>query len=167
MEALCFYYHDHELKNINKERYGLVDFYQLPEEPIIDKTFQRGNSTIKMFKLNRICGTCIAKNKTKSIVSLLTPNGVVNVKFRKDYFTLFDKQISGYKEDGKKCILEKSWFNRGNMIIVTGIRSDNDFIVKKYASTPGHELYHIDTIHEDGSIELRNIRAQGEVEDDE
>ena len=34
--------------------------------------------------------------------------------------------------DGKKKIVERSWFNRGNMIVVNGMRRDNDFIMKKY-----------------------------------
>ena len=52
---------------------------------------------------------------------------------------MFDKQISERQADGTKKIMEKSWFNRGNMIVVTGIRSGDDF-VSKYASTGGHQL---------------------------
>ena len=94
----------------------------------------------------------------KSIVTILTPTGVVNVKFRKEYFTLFDKQISQKQPDGTKKIIEKSWFNRGNMIVVQGIRSGDDFIAKKYASTAGHQLYHIDEIQPNGNLILRNNR---------
>ena len=52
---------------------------------------------------------------------------------------MFDKQISERQLDGTKKVKEKSWFNRGNMIVVTGIRSGDDFISKKYASTGGHQ----------------------------
>lgn len=41
MESLCFYYHDHELSNINNSKYGFVDFFSLPEEPQVDKVFKR------------------------------------------------------------------------------------------------------------------------------
>jgi DNA polymerase-3 subunit alpha len=116
--------------------------------------------------LDKICGTCIAKNKTKSTVTLLTTDGVVNVKFRKEYFSLFDKQISVRGADGVKHVVEKSWFNRGSMIVVTGIRSGDDFISKKYASTGGHQLYKIDTINDDGTLTLRDGRYQGEAEDE-
>lgn len=92
----------------------------------------------------------------------MTTSGVVNVKFRKEYFSLFDKQISEKQEDGTKKVREKSWFNRGNMIIVMGIRSGDDFISKKYASSNGHQLYKIDKINEDGSLEIRSDRYQGE-----
>ena len=165
MEALCFYYHEHELAHINNQRYGFVDFNSLPEDPVVEKTFTRGGKDINIFKLSKICGTCIAKNKVKSTVSILTTSGVVNVKFRKEYFSLFDKQISERGEDGVKHVVEKSWFNRGNMIVVMGIRSGDDFISKKYASSGGHQLYKIDAINKDGSLVLRNERYQGEAED--
>ena len=166
MEALCFYYHEHELAHVNNNKYGFSDFFKLPEEPIVDKTFKRNGKDINIFKLHKICGTCIAKNKTKSTVSLLTTTGVVTVKFRKEYFSLFDKQISERGEDGVKHVVEKSWFNRGNMIVVMGIRSGDNFVSKKYASLGGHQLYKIDEIKKDGSLIIRNERSQGEGEDE-
>ena len=166
MEVLCFYYHEHELAHINNDKYGFVDFYALPEDPVIEKTFQKAGKNINIFHLNRICGTCIAKNKTKSTVTILTTTGVVNVKFRKEYFAMFDKQISERGADGVKHVVEKSWFNRGNMIVVTGIRSGDDFISKKYASTGGHQLYKIDEVLENGDLVLKDSRYQGgEAED--
>lgn len=91
MEVLCFYYHEHELKNANKTKYGFTNFFNLPEDPVVEKSWKKGDKEIKIFKLSRLCGTCIAKNKTKSIVTILTTDGVVNVKFRKEVFALFDK----------------------------------------------------------------------------
>ena len=166
MEVLCFYYHDHELKNINKNKYGFSDFFNLPEDPAIESTFMRAGKEINILKLDKIYGTCIAKNKNKSIVSLLTPTGVVEVKFRKEYFSLFDKRISEYGDDGKKHIVEKSWFDRGSMIVVMGFRSGDNFIVKKYSSNPGHQLYKIDEVRNTGDIVLRHTRYKGEEEDE-
>ena len=166
MEVLCFYYHEHELKNINNDKYGFVDFHKLPEDPIVETVLRRGGKEINIFHLNRICGTCIAKNKIKSTVTLLTTSGVVNVKFRKEYFVMFDKQISERQADGTKKIVEKSWFNRGNMIVVTGMRSGDDFISKKYASTGGHQLYKIDEVLPNGDLVLKDSRYQGGIEED-
>lgn len=166
MESLSFYYHEHELANIDFNRYGLSDFFKLDENPVIDKVFHKGGRDISIFKLNRICGTCIAKNKNKSTVSLLTPTGVVEVKFRKEYFSLFDKQISVRNPDGTKTVVEKSWFNRGSMIIVTGIRSGDNFIAKKYASSATHTLYKIDEIIDGSELRLLTERHQGEMEED-
>lgn len=167
MEVLCFYYHDHELSSANNQKYGLVDFFSLPTEPIVEKTFKRGASTIPIYKLHKICGTCIAKNKTKSVVYLLTTSGVVSVKFRQEYFALFDKQTFKRNADGTKTVLEKSWFNRGNMIMVQGIRRGDEFVTKKYASSNAHQLYHIDKVLDDGSLVLRSERVTGEEEEDD
>ena len=166
MEVLCFYYHEHELKNINFRQYGISNFFDLPEEPIVEKTFKRGGVDIPIYRLNKICGTCIAKNKTKGTVSLLTPEGVVTVKFRNEYFSIFDKQISERGEDGAKHVVEKSWFNRGSMIMVTGIRRGDEFVPKKYASTPGHQLYKIQKVGPRGTLVLQTERAKGEASEE-
>ena len=164
MEVLCFYYHDHELGGLNHTFYGFSDFSKLPEEPQIEtiKTFK--NRSVPIYKLHKICGTCIAKNKTKSTVTLLTTTGVVTVKFRKEYFSLFDKQISERNPDGTKRIVEKSWFNRGNMIVVMGVRNGDNFVSKKYTSSAGHQLYKIDSVIDD-KITLKSTRYKGEMED--
>ena len=168
MEVLCFYYHDHELKDVNAERYGIIDFFKLSEDPEVDKVVTLRNGTqVNMLKLYKICGTCIAKNKTKSTVTLLTTTGVVEVKFRKEYFSLFDKQISERGDDGVKHVVEKSWFNRGNKILVQGFRSGDNFIPKKYASSgDSHQLYKVDDILSNGELLLRNSRYQGGIEED-
>ena len=163
MEALCFYYHEHELINLNRGKYGISNFFNLPEDPIVDRTFEKGGKVIKMFQLTKICGTCIAKNKNKGNVTLLTPDGVVTIKFRKEYMALFDKQISERGPDGKKKVKEKSWFNRGSMIVVNGMRSGDNFIAKKYASSGGHTLYKIANIERNGDISLLTERYQGET----
>ena len=166
MEVLCFYYHEHELAHVNQEKYGFVDYFSLPEEPVVEHMFNKGGKDIRIFKLDRICGTCIAKDKTKSTVTILTNTGVVTVKFRKEYFPLFDKQISARQPDGTKKIMEKSWFNRGNMIVVTGIRNGDNFVSKKYASTIGHQLYRIESILPNGDLVLQDSRYQGGIEED-
>ena len=166
MEALCFYYHEHELAHIDNHKYGFVNFVDLPEEPEIERSFYKGTKKINLYKLYKICGTCIAKNKLKSSVTLLTTTGIVEVKFRKEHFALFDRQISAKGEDGKKHIIEKSWFNRGSMIIVQGMRNEDTFIAKKYASTQGHTLYKIDEVIDD-EIKIRSTRAQGDLEDED
>lgn len=165
MESLCFYYHEHELANVNTGKYGIVDYAKLPEEPITDKEWQKGGKTIKLHKLYKICGTCIAKNKNKSTVTLLTTSGVVEVKFRKEYFSLFDKRISAPGEDGKKKIIEYSWFDRGSMIMVQGTRIGDNFVAKKYAYSGGHQLYKIESVDENGDLLLRTTRAQGDEEE--
>ena len=161
MEVLCFYYHEHELAHINKTKYGLSDWDDIPESPQVERTYFKGSRMYNIFKLYKIYGTCIAKNKIKSMVSLLTPQGVVDVKLRKEHFALFDKQISEMGDDGVKHVVERSWFNRGNMLIVQGIRSEESFIAKKYAHTDEHQLYKIVEIDNNGDIVLQGERYGG------
>lgn len=170
MEVLCFYYHEHELAKLDTRKYGYSNFNDLPTTPIVTKIWTTKNGhTIKKFQLYTICGTCIAKDKIRSTVTLLTTTGVVEVKFRKEYFALFDKQISAMGTDGVKHVIEKSWFSRGNMLVVQGIRMEDTFIPKKYADTGmAHQLYRISEISEDGTeIKLQSTRAQGEYDEED
>lgn len=164
MEVMCFYDHEHELAKANRVKYGISNYFQLPEEPIVESLW-RGR--IPIYRLSRICGTVVAKNKMKSQISLLTVEGVVTVKFTKEYFALFDRQISQRGADGVKHVVEKSWFNRGSMLIITGIRRGDEFVAKKYSATPGHQMYKIDEIFANGNLTLRAERATGEGSDDE
>lgn len=129
MDSISFYYHDHELAGAAM---NFDDFFKLPEEPEIDYSFPGSNGQeIKVFKLHQIIGTVIDKNKLKNSISLLTPTGVVQVKIYKNQYAMYDKQISEKGEDGKKHVLEKSWFQKGTMLMIQGIRRGDNFIPKK------------------------------------
>lgn len=163
MESLCFYYHEHELKNIDNHRYGIVNFFNLPYEPEVDYFLKRSNRKIPIFKLHRIAGTIISKNNAKSSVSILTTDGVVNIKFTKEYYAMYNRQISEIQLDGSKKVLEKGWFSRGTKIMVTGYRRGDFFIGKTYKSTATHQLYKIVKIEND-TILLEHERVGGENE---
>ena len=158
MEALCFYYHDHELKNVDNKKYGLVNFFDLSPNPEIDTVFKRNGKDIPIFKTYKIIGTVINKNDTRSSIALLTTEGIVNVKFTKEYFSMFNRQLSEKQEDGTKKVMEKGWFGRGNKVLVTGFRRDDTFVAKTYSRTPTHQLYKITEVYEDGSLELTHDR---------
>ena len=81
---------------------------------------------------------------------------------------MFDRQISQLKADGKKKVVEKSWFQRGSMIVVNGMRQEDSFVAKKYASQGGHTLYRVSEIDDFGNIMITSERARGiEEEGDE
>ena len=129
MESVSFYSHEHELSDA-KSLYD--DFFKLPEEPEIDYSFfGKDGNEIRVYRLRTIIGTVIDKNKLKNTVTLLTPTGVVNVKIYKNQYALYDKQLSQKGTDGKKHVIEKSWFSRGTLLMVQGIRRGQDFIPKK------------------------------------
>ena len=156
MDSLCFYYHDHELKNIDTQKYGIKNFFDLSPEPEVDYFFKRNNKQIPIYKLCRIAGTVIGKNDTRHSISLLTTNGVVNVKFTRDYYAMFNRQLSEKDEFGIKHVMEKGWFTRGTKLLITGFRRDDTFVSKKYKATGGHQLYLI------SKVEGRNINITSE-----
>ena len=156
MEALCFYYNDHELKYVDTQKYGIKNFFELSPEPEIDYFFKRNGKQIPIYKLCRIAGTVIGKNDTRHLVTLLTVDGVVSVKFTRDYYAMFNRQLSEKDDSGVKHVTEKGWFTRGTKLLVTGYRRDDTFVSKKYKATGGHQLYKI------SDVEGRNINITSE-----
>ena len=163
MDSISYYNHEHELAKLNYYQYNISNFFDLPEEPVIANSFPSKDTgqMIHLFKIERIAGTVLDKNKNKNMITLLTREGVVNVKIFGDVFTKYDKQISFKNEEtGKKTVIEKSWFKRGNKIIVTGIRRGDMFIGKKYKSTPYHFIELIEEVNEDGTAITRGERLE-------
>lgn len=163
MESLCFYYHEHELANIDKYKYGIVNFSTLSYEPEVDYFFKRAGRDIPIFKLYKIAGTIISKNNTKASVVILTTDGVVTVKFTKEYYAMYNRQISEVQPDGSKKVLEKGWFSRGTKIMITGYRREDTFVAKTYKATSTHQLYRIVDINgKNMTLEHERILMQKE-----
>ena len=166
MESLCFYHGEHELKNVNVNKYNLADFNEL-KSCDVEYFMKRKGNQIPIYKLYRIIGTCIAKNDAKHSISLLTTSGVVNVKFTKDYYAMFKRQISQIQPDGSKKVVEKSWFKRGTMLMITGFRRDDMFVSKTYANSGTHQLYKItQVLGEDIKLQHERYTSQGVIEED-
>ena len=106
-----------------------------------------------------IIGTVLDRDKAKKTVTLLTTHGVVTVKIFGGVFAQYDKQISERGADGKKHVIEKSMFSRGNKIIVSGVRDGDSFRAKKYNKTSWHLIEQITDVDELGQI---TIHARGE-----
>ena len=161
MDSISCYIHEHELKKIKNGLYGLSNFSKLPNEPVIDYTFPaKDGRRIPMFKISRIAGTILDKDKNKKMITLLTNDSVVTVKIFGDAFTHYDRQISEKGADGVKHVKEKSWLSRGNKVIITGIRRDDNFIAKKYKNTPHHLVELITSIDDNGYIQTQKERME-------
>jgi len=162
MDAVSCYIHEHELKKIKNNIYGLADYAKLSEEPEVNYEFtsKQTGQKIPLFKIHRISGTVLDKDKGKKSVTLLTTSGVVTVKIFGDAFTHYDKQISERGADGRKHVIEKSWFSRGNKVIITGIRRGDSFIAKKYKNTPHHLVELITEVDNSGYIKTKKEREE-------
>ena len=160
MDSVSFYSHDHELKDLDMWRYDLSDFEDLSEEPVVDRVIPIKGKQVPILKLFRICGTVLDRDKSKKTVTLLTTSGVVTVKIFGGVFAQYDKQISERGADGKKHVIEKSMFSRGNKIIVIGVRDGDSFRAKKYSKTPYHLVEQIIEVNPDGTMITRSRTDQ-------
>ena len=158
MDSVSFYSHEHELAFIDEEEHNISDFYSLPEEPVVVQVAPFNGKEVPIFNIERIAGTVLDKNKNKHTVTLLTNYGVVIVKVFQNQFAQYDRQLSIKLENGKKKVVEKSWFSRGNKLIFTGIRRGSEFFLKKYKRTPYSIVELITNINEDGTIETKKER---------
>lgn len=160
MDSVNFYYHEHEMAHINFDRYDIRDFSEQSENGVIEKIIDIKGKKIPMFELWRIAGTVIDKNKLKHTVTLSTPFGVVDVKIYKSQFSKYDKQVAEKQADGTKKIVEKSWFSRGNKLMITGIRRDSNFIPKVYKSSIyQYPIQLIEKINDDGTLDFKPMRG--------
>jgi len=168
MESMNFYSKEsgHELANVNKEKYGIVDFYSLPEEPIVVGFTKYKGLQYPKFQLDRIIGTVLDRDKNKHSVTILTPEGVVTLKFYSGQFSFYDKTISkdnGIDDKGKtkKIILENGWFRRSELLLVTGFRRGDIFKPKRYRdSIYQHSISKIIEVKNNGNLILQNDRIQ-------
>lgn len=161
MDSISCYQHQHELENVDFSNYNISNFYDLNESPTIDRILPIKGKEIPIFKIYRIAGTVLDRDKQKKTITLLTTEGVVIVKIFGEVFSYYDKQISEKGVDGHKHIIRKSDFSRGNKLIITGIRRDESFQGKKYKSTPYHLVDLIQEVREDGTLIINNRRDEG------
>ena len=158
MDSIGFYYHSHELQNVEFDGYEIEDFNSLNTEPEIEREVFINGKTVPIYKIHRLAGTVIDKNKNKNSISLLTTYGVVNVKIYQAQYAKYDKRISEVDINGTKKVKENSWFTRGNKILVTGIRRDDTFQLKKYKNTKGEVIQLVKGITADNKAILQTKR---------
>lgn len=156
MDSVSYYSHEHELAHFNGEPYEVVNFGSIPENPVVDRVIPIKGKLVPILKLYRIAGTVLDRDKAKKTVTLLTTDGVVTVKIFGGVFANYDKQVSERGADGKKHVIRKSEFTRGNKIIVCGVRNGDNFMAKKYSKTPFHLIETIECVNSDGTIKTFN-----------
>ncbi|MBD9054326.1 MAG: DNA polymerase III subunit alpha [Holdemanella biformis] len=163
MDSLGMYYHKHELSSVDNKIYEIDSFKNLPTSPEVETTFKRKGAEIPIYKLHRIAGTVIAKDDMHSSISVLTvDSGVVTVKMNRDYYAMYNRRISEVQKDGTKKVIEQSWFSKGTLVVLQGIRRGDSFFLKNYKRSAYHQLYKITEIHSNGTVEMTNDRVDSE-----
>lgn len=165
MQALTCYDQKHELDGVDFEKYGIIDYFGLPEEPpTYDYYFRYINGEqkkIPKYTIYRIAGTVLDADSNHHTISLLTPTGTVNCKLPKGQFAHYNRRLSQVDETGAKRVVEESWFKRGTLLAVVGIRQNDSFRVMNYTDTIyKHSCERILEIHEDGTLLLQAERAK-------
>lgn len=157
MESVSFYSNRHELQGVDYNRYGISNFFELSETPIVTEEYEWRGRPMKNYQLFNIVGTVLDKNKNNHTVTVLTPEGVVVAKMYGGSFSHYDKRISKV-ENGSKTVLESSWFTRSNLVLLTGYRRDDQFVLK--APKGQHTINLITEVREDGSLGLQSERTR-------
>ena len=105
-------------------------------------------------KLYTIAGTVIDRDRTKGLVTLQCPDGVVSLKVYKDLFATFMSVVGDIDESGEKDIEQDSFFEKGVHLLVTGIQRGMTFVPKVYKSTGRKSILKIVLDDEGNFVEL-------------
>lgn len=132
MDTLGFYNSSHELANININTHSIKNLTDGNYKNTVD-----------------IVGTVLSKEPYKHMVTILTPEGVIDLKFTGEQFAQYNKTISEVKNDIKK-VLEKSWFIKGTLLLVNGYKSGETFRVR--------DLSKIISVDEEGNVKTTRYR---------
>ena len=160
METILFYTNKHELDYYPlKEKYNVVNFKDMPQEPVITGYKQYRGKKFPQYKIDVIAGTVVEKLKGKNLVYILTQNGVVTVRYSKGQFNHYDKKV--IQINGKeKTILDDSWFNRGTKLILVGFRRGDEWVLRKTGTIFNHTTYKLNG-YKDGKFYIQSEKVEG------
>lgn len=160
-ETCSFFAKEHELAHIDRERYNIDLFDELPEEPRF-VTKRWGKREWKQYELAQIAGVVLDRNDNNHLLTVLDMNNnVVQCKFDANAYSFYKQQISEPDGQGGKTVVDPSWFKRGQGLILTGVRmGENDFRVKAYKSSIfRHKVQKIVSVdNETGEMEIQSYR---------
>ena len=156
---LSCYLHPHELADINLQPYGVVNYFNLPTQPEAYSGYRKKNKDtgewiwVPKFNITRLAGTVLNADNNHHTVSILTLQGVVNIKFNKGQYAFYNRRMAG----------DNSWFKRGTLILVCGYRQDDNFRAYRYNDTIyNHTVNKIIGFKNDGTLELMMQRPEAD-----
>ncbi|MDG0860362.1 PHP domain-containing protein [Staphylococcus equorum] len=160
METTLFYSNYHELDYIPLNKYfSIANYKDLPKNPEIQGWKSYRGRQIPQFKIDVISGTVVEKNKSKSLVYVLTQNGVVTVRYSKGQFSHYDKkvvQVNGKKKE----VLDESWFTRGTKLVLVGFRRGDEFVLRKTGTIYNNTTMKISSFNQnDVNFQMEKIKG--------
>ena len=168
-ETCSFFAKEHELAHIDRERYNIDLFNELPEEPRF-VTKRWGKREYRQYELAQIAGVVLDKNDNNHLVTLLDiNNNVVQCKFVAENYSWYKAQLSEPDGQGGKTVVDPSWFKRGQALILTGVRmGESDFKVKAYKSSIfRHKVQKIVSVdNKTGEMVIQSYRYGYEPDED-
>lgn len=145
MDSLNCYIGEHELNLINLDKiYDIVSFSNMSKEPEISgyKTW-KGRKYPQQVK-KTIAGTVVDKDKRGIIYLLTNDHDIVSVRIGKERYGYYNKRVVKDKK-----VIEDSWLQRGNRMVVVGYRRENDFIANSKGTSYSSPIF---LIKKDGQI---------------
>jgi DNA polymerase-3 subunit alpha len=151
LDSMNFFFKNHPLNQVLPQLPFETDILDDIEEGAQDGVFSIQDKIIPKMRLYTIAGTVIDRDKTKSLVTLQTPTGVIDLKIYKDLYATFVNVIGEVSESGEKIIEQDSFFEKGVHLLVTGIKRGSTFVPKVYKSTGRKAILKIN-IDENGNF---------------
>ncbi len=136
MKAMRMYIGKHELDNaFFTQQVEITPLTDVIENDIIGEFYIPGTGTFPKYNITTIVGTVIKKDKLKSLITLLTPEGPIDVKVFKNTFAHYDKVSNAFNQETGVSSVQDSFFEVGTLLAVTGIKRGTNFVPKKYKAT--------------------------------
>ena len=127
LDSLNFYFTAHPLSQIIPQLPSDINIAALNTvvEGRQDGEFRIHGKIIPKRYLYTIAGTVIDHDKTKGLVTIQCPDGVVNLKLYKDLFATYNADLPD----------QPGFFEKGTHLLVTGIKRGPTFVPKVYKNT--------------------------------
>lgn len=147
LDSLNFYFAKHPLTKVIPQITAATNIYIHNVDEVVegaqDGEFYIKGKIIPKMKLFVLAGTVIDKDKTKGLVTIQCPSGVVNLKLYKDLFATFVAVDEESDQD--------SFFNKGTHLLVTGIQRGATFVPKVYKNVGRKSIMKIN-VDENGNF---------------
>ena len=151
LDSLSFYYSGHPLDKIAAQLEQVESIKNLREDDF-DGFWMIKGKRVPKYRLHTIAGSVIDKDKTKGLVTLSTPDGVIDMKLYKQQYAILSHQLSDLDEEGNKIVTEESFVEKGTFLLVTGILRNNLFVPKVYKDTGFEPILKI-ILNKDGFVD--------------